>query len=96
MYYIIIIGLLTLISGLSIYIAIIQHKKSKKYKDLYDNIFDELEEIETSIQSVLITIKTIDESGAFESDDEIGAVFDSLKTIITNHFKPAYEEEEKK
>ena len=81
-----IISILITITIIFLYIAFVQYIKMKKYRKLYNVIFDEINEIESSIKSILYTVKSIDESGAFQSDDETGAVFDAIKTIIYEHF----------
>lgn len=53
------------------------------------NLFRKLEVLEDEIESNLIifrgiykTMKEIDSTGAFESDDEVGSVFTDLKNVV--------------
>lgn len=58
------------------------------------NLFRKLEILEEEIEKNLAiftgiysTIKEIDSTGAFESDDEVGSVFGDLKSIIERNEK---------
>jgi len=82
--YIFIIAII--IVSISIYIAIIQRRKAKLYRDLYENIGDDLDGVETQINVMLSTIKAIDAKGMFEADDEVGVVFKSIKDILIKYF----------
>lgn len=53
------------------------------------NLFRKLEVLEDEIESnltifkgIYTTMKEIDSTGAFESDDEVGSVFTDLKNIV--------------
>ncbi len=45
--------------------------------DITQNAFDRF-------KNVLSDMRTLDSKGAFESDDEIGTVFEGIKNILTN------------
>jgi predicted PurR-regulated permease PerM len=54
-----------------------------------ENLFDIIREYITlqtdtidSLENMLNTMKSIDSSGAFESDDEVGSIFTQLKETI--------------
>lgn len=82
---------LVLISLISIYIARVQRIKMKRYKELYENSIEEMDSVERKISDVLSSIKKIDSSGAFETDDEVGLVFNGIKNILFTYFN--YDEE---
>ena len=41
-----------------------------------------VEDFTQRIQTVQDDLKTIDSTGAFESDDEVGTIFDQIKEIV--------------
>lgn len=72
----VIFNILLLIRGLNIV------KQNEQLVDVI-NEYD-LRQFETSqkLETMLQTMKDIDSSGAFESDDEVGSVFNQLKETI--------------
>ena len=59
----------------------------KKYEDAEDTILELEEKLVTNkniIQSTVENMRVIDSKGGFESDDEVGSVFDALKVEIEN------------
>ena len=57
----------------------------RKVEDLEDNLLesdDEISELKIKIRNTISTMKEIDTKGGFESDDEVGAIFDGLKEIV--------------
>lgn len=72
----VIFNILLLIRGLNIV------KQNEQLVDVV-NEYD-LRQFETSqkLETMLQTMKDIDSSGAFESDDEVGSVFNQLKETI--------------
>jgi len=59
----------------------------KKYEDAEDTILELEEKLITNkniIQSTVENMRVIDSKGGFESDDEVGSVFDALKVEIEN------------
>ena len=83
-YIIVITGLI--IVAASIYIATVQRIKANKYRKLYEDKVDEFSDIELKVKAILATIKKIDNSGAFENDDEVGAVFKGIRDILFKNF----------
>jgi len=57
-------------------------KKLESLEDWVEDFINTIEKIQTNL-------KTVDYRGAFESDDETGAIFEQIKTIINqlNRFK---------
>ena len=50
--------------------------------DALDDATTELEKTIQTIDSVYSEMVTIDSKGAFQSDDEVGSVFTSLKEVV--------------
>lgn len=75
----VIFNILLLIRGLNIV------KQNEQLVDVV-NEYD-LRQFETSqkLETMLQTMKDIDSSGAFESDDEVGSVFSQLKETIETY-----------
>ena len=58
----------------------------RKNEDLTDQVLDSYDVIKNSYQKfgeALEDMRAIDSKGGFESDDEVGAVFDGLKDVLT-------------
>jgi hypothetical protein len=81
MIYVLFLVVLVLL-GLSIYANVISIRKMEAYERQIEvgNAFDE--RLLGELQRVLVTIKEIDEKGAFQADDEVGDIFDTIKTAI--------------
>ena len=71
--------ILVLIVCISLYININLLFKIEKAKDRCDVLQDEVTVTYKKINNTLETMKVIDSKGGFESDDEVGAVFEALK-----------------
>lgn len=71
----IIIGLLTLLLIASGYVIFNLLKKVELFEDFISGI-------EFKISNVISEMEEIDASGAFESEDEVGAVFKQLKDTV--------------
>lgn len=71
--------ILSIIICISLYININLLLKLEKTKDRSDLLQDEVNVTYKRITNTLETMKVIDSKGGFESDDEVGAVFDALK-----------------
>ena len=57
----------------------------RKVENLEDNLLeteDEISDIKSKIKRTIDTMREIDQKGGFESDDEVGIVFDGLKEIV--------------
>lgn len=48
----------------------------------YDNLKDQTE---STLESMLESMRTLDLKGSFESDDEVGVVFNELKKLIETY-----------
>ena len=71
--------ILSIIVCISLYINVNLLLKLEKAKDRSDLLQDEVNVTYKTITNTLETMKVIDSKGGFESDDEVGAVFDALK-----------------
>lgn len=78
-------GTTTLVFGYTTYNL---YNKVVFYQEWYDNFASVAEEIYTQL-------KALDESGAMEADDEVGAFFDALRRMMKELFKLGFYEEEK-
>mgnify|MGYP001203225798 FL=1 len=54
----------------------------RQNEQLEDNLSDLVIDTNQTISSAVEQMKQVDIRGSFESDDEVGSVFDSLKAII--------------
>jgi len=75
----IIIGILSL---LAIFLFIGVRNLLKQNEQLEDQIIEVTEGMLTLSQRTLETMREIDSKGAFESEDEVGAVFEDLKNAV--------------
>jgi hypothetical protein len=57
-------------------------KKVESCEDSLLETEDEIVEIKNKIKTVITTMREIDTKGGFESDDEVGVIFDGLKEIV--------------
>lgn len=71
---------------LSIFLNIFLILRSFKIMEELQNLFKSSLEyklyVKDKLQSSLTQMREIDERGSFESDDEVGAIFSELKTIL--------------
>jgi hypothetical protein len=51
-------------------------------EELEDTLIETMDEVQSKVQTALDTLRDVDIRGAFESDDEVGAVFVELKDIV--------------
>jgi hypothetical protein len=68
--------------GLSIalnVVCVVGIVRALRHKEQYDDFF---EETQNRIRKIIHTMKDIDIRGSFESDDEVGTVFQQMKTLI--------------
>lgn len=77
-------GTTTLVLGYTTYNL---YSKVEFYQEWYDNLASVTEEIYTQL-------KALDESGAMEADDEVGAFFDALRQMMKELFKLGFYDEE--
>ena len=57
----------------------------KKVESCEDSLLeseDEISDIKSKIKRTIDTMREIDQKGGFESDDEVGIVFDGLKELV--------------
>lgn len=76
----IIFGMLSITLGYTTYNLL---RKNEKYEDIIQEQVIYLKSISNDISRAQNVIETIDESGAFRSDDEVGVFFETLKDIST-------------
>lgn len=84
-----IISLLSLGILISLYVNYTLYKKVM----FYENFIENLEKI---FNIAYERMTKIDSTGAFASDDEVGSVFDGLKSVIYNLQNIIYEQREEK
>ena len=81
--------LLYTILGLSIILNVILLYRGirlvRNIEDLQDMVVDVNEDVITSLETMQEEMKQIDIRGSFESDDEVGAVFSELKSVIERY-----------
>lgn len=89
-----IIAFLSISNILLLYLVYINSKKIAYLEDNLDELESDNEKLLTFISNLNIRlhidyshIKEIDRRGSFESDDEVGFVFNTLKSIIEDSFK---------
>jgi hypothetical protein len=77
------------ILGLSIILNVILLYRGirlvRNIEDLQDMVVDINEDVITSLETMQKEMKQIDIRGSFESDDEVGAVFNELKNVIEQY-----------
>ena len=76
----IIFGMLSITLGYTTYNLL---RKNEKYEDIIQEQVIYLKSISNDIIRTQNVIETLNESGAFRSDDEVGAFFETLKDIST-------------
>jgi len=74
--------LLIIIILVLFYIIYIQYQKTEKLIQLVSNLQDIQEQVLERLENTLEEMRQIDLRGAFESDDEVGFVWKSIKEII--------------
>lgn len=77
------------ILGLSIILNVILLYRGirlvRNIEDLQDMVVDVNEDVVTSLETMQEEMKQIDIRGSFESDDEVGVVFNELKNTIEKY-----------
>lgn len=56
----------------------------RQNEELEDTLLDSMTEVKVKITTALDALKAADLKGSFESDDEVGVVFNEMKEIIEN------------
>ncbi len=74
----IILGILLVVSGIALRNLLV---KVEKYEDVVQDQVQYLQNISKTITESQKHLQNLDERGVFQSDDEVGLFFESLKTI---------------
>ena len=74
----IILGILLIVSGIALRNLLV---KVEKYEDVVQDQVQYLQNISKTITESQKHLQNLDERGVFQSDDEVGLFFESLKTI---------------
>ena len=78
--------IITILLGIALIVCIyIIYNLMCKVEDLEDGIVDQYNQtsrISETLTNMQEKMKEIDDTGAFESDDQVGEVFNQLKTVI--------------
>jgi len=82
MTYIYIILLISVVLNITFTISIFN--LLKQTEELEDTLIETTLEIKVKVSNALENLRNIDTRGSFESDDEVGATFTELKTIVEN------------
>ena len=82
MTYIYIILLISIVLNITFIISIFN--LLKQTEELEDTLIETTLEVKVKVSNALENLRNIDSRGSFESDDEVGATFTELKTIVEN------------
>ena len=85
----IILGIVAILFGMVTFYAL---RRINEYENIILNI-------NNTIETIKLQLKTIDDKGTFESDDEVGFFFTEIKQLgqdLENLFETEVEENEKK
>ncbi len=82
MTYIYIILLISVVLNITFTISIFN--LLKQTEELEDTLIETTLEVKVKVSNALENLRNIDSRGSFESDDEVGATFTELKTIVEN------------
>lgn len=84
---------LSILVIISLYVIVISYNKIEKLesllKDSYsenDELFDFIVEINQRLYQDYESLKEVDKRGSFESDDEVGFVFTTIKNTIEDSY----------
>lgn len=84
---IVLLALSLIANAFFLYYGIIAIKKNEQLSD-YISKFDAIQlNTLNGLETMLDEMREIDIRGSFESDDEVGVVFNELKNTITNYKK---------
>lgn len=70
------------VSVILLYCTVNLFLKLERSEDTILDLMDSHESLKRKLSNILDNMKAIDSKGGFESDDEVGAVFDALKKEI--------------
>ena len=76
------IWVISLLLIVSIYVNINLFRKTEKLEEANDELSDWLDNYSESLKNILTEIRELDSKNLFESDDEVGSMFDSIKNTI--------------
>ena len=79
--YQIIIGVLVVVLGIFTYILRNLLVKVEKYEDVVQDQVSYLQNISDTLRESQKHLKTLDERGVFQSDDEVGEFFNQMKEV---------------
>tara|TARA_R110000822_G_scaffold18579_1_gene61270 strand:+ start:892 stop:1164 length:273 start_codon:yes stop_codon:yes gene_type:complete len=74
-----IVYILSSIIAILLYVSINTFRKLERSDDTVLQLLDRHNALKTRIAETIVYMKEIDSKGGFESDDEVGTVFDALK-----------------
>ena len=74
-----IVSILSSIIAILLYVSINMFRKLERSDDTVLQLLDRHNALKTRIAETIVYMKEIDSKGGFESDDEVGTVFDALK-----------------
>ena len=74
-----IVYILSSIIAILLYVSINMFRKLERSDDTVLQLLDRHNALKTRIAETIVYMKEIDSKGGFESDDEVGTVFDALK-----------------
>jgi hypothetical protein len=70
------------VSVILLYCTVNLFLKLERSEDMILDLMDSHESLKRKLSNILENMKAIDSKGGFESDDEVGAIFDALKKEI--------------
>lgn len=79
--YQIIVGILVAFSLVLVYIISNLLKKVENYEDVVKDQVEYLQNISKTVSASRQHLKTLDEQGTFQSDDEVGEFFNQMKEV---------------
>lgn len=83
--------IITILISLSVLLNIILINRGLRLvrivESLQDRSYNERIAVQSSLNTMLDEMREIDIRGSFESDDEVGAVFNELKTLVERYNK---------
>lgn len=62
-------------------------KQNEQLEDITTSLLFERNNTKEILKIMMEEMKTIDSTGAFESDDEVGVIFEELKNVIEKYNK---------
>ena len=74
--------LLLILICIQLYVIWNLNKKTETYEDMVSEYETYLDEVTTAVTDINNRLKEIDHRGTFESDDEVGYFFKTLKSLV--------------